>query len=61
MEESADEFEHQKKSLAGFLSRVITWIRNANARIADKTINDLQSVQKELDAAWERYDSFYEN
>ena len=31
MEESADEFEHQKKSLAGFLGRVGTWIGNANA------------------------------
>ena len=61
IEESADECEHQKKSLAGFLSRVTTWIRNANACIADKRVNDLQSVQKELDAAWERYDSFYEN
>ena len=31
MEESLEEFEHQKKSLAGFLGRVNTWIRNANA------------------------------
>ena len=37
MEESVDEFEHQKRSLAGFLSRVSTWIRNANACVADKS------------------------
>ena len=61
MEESADEFEHQKKSLAGFLGRVSTWIRNANAFVADKRVGDLESVRKELDVAWERYDSFYEN
>ena len=61
MEESTDEFEHQKKSLAGFLNRVSTWIRNANARVEDKRVHDLQSVRKELDVAWERYDSLYEN
>ena len=61
MEESADEFEHQKRSLAGFLGRVITWMRNANACVADKRVCDLESVRKELDVAWERYDSFYEN
>ena len=52
MEESADEFEHQKKSLASFLGRVSTWIRNENACVADKRVGDLES---------ERYDSFYEN
>ena len=57
MEESADEFEHQKKSLAGFLCRVATWIRNANAFVADKRVGDLENVRKELDVAWERYDS----
>ena len=61
MEESADEFEHQKKSLAGFLGRVSTWIRNANACVADKIVGDLRSIRKELDVAWERFDSFYEN
>ena len=61
MEESVDEFEHQKRSLAGFLSRVSTWIRNANACIADKRVGDLESVRKELDVAWEGYDSFCEN
>ena len=61
MEESADEFEHQKRSLAGFLGRVSRWIRNANACITDKRVGDLESVRKELDVAWERYDSFYEN
>ena len=54
-------FEHQKKSLAGFVGRVSTWIRNANACVADKRVGDLESVRTELDAAWERYDSFYEN
>ena len=61
MKESADEFEHQKKSLAVFPGRVSTWIRNANAFVADKRVGDLESVRKELDVAWERYDSFYEN
>ena len=61
MEEYADEFEHQKGSLAGFLGRVSTWIRNANACVADKRVGDLESVRKESDVAWERYDSFYEN
>ena len=60
MEESADEFEHQKRSLAGFLGRVSRWIRNANACITDKRVGDLETVRKELDVAWERYDSFYE-
>ena len=59
--ESADEFEHQKKSLAGFLGRVSTWIRNATAFVADKRVGDLESVRKELDVAWEGYDSFCEN
>ena len=58
MNESADEFEHQKKSLAVFPGRVSTWIRNANAFVADKRVGDLESVRKELDVAWERYDSF---
>ena len=61
MEESADEFERQKESLAGFLGRVSTWISNANAFVADKRVGDLESVRKELNVAWERYDSFYEN
>ena len=61
IEESADEFEHQKRSLAGFLGRVSMWIRNANACVADTRVCDLQSVRKELDVAWDRYDSFYEN
>ena len=61
MEESPVEFEHQKRSLAGLLGRVSTWIRNANACVADKRVGDLESVRKELDVAWERYDSFYEN
>ena len=61
MEESADEFEHQKRSLAGFLGRVSTWMRDANACVADKRVCDLESVRKELEVAWERYDSFYEN
>ena len=61
MEELADEFEHQKRSLAGFLVRVSTWITHANACIADKRVGDLESVRKELDVAWESYDSFYEN
>ena len=61
MEESAVEFEHQKKSLADFLGRVSTWIRNANACVVDKRVGDLESVGKELDVAWERYDSFYVN
>ena len=60
MEESTVESEHQKKSLAGFLGRVSTWIRNANACVADKRVGDLESVRKELDVAWERYDSFCE-
>ena len=38
-----------------------TWIRNANACVADKRVGDLESVRKELDVAWESYDSFYEN
>ena len=38
-----------------------TWIRNVNACVADKRVGDLESVRKELDVAWERYDSFYEN
>ena len=62
MEESPVEFEHQKRSLAGLLGRVSTWIRNANACVADKRVDDsVESVRKELDVAWERYDSFYEN
>ena len=61
MEESGDEFEHQKRSLPGFLGRVCTWIRNANACIKNKRVGNLESVRKELDVAWERYDSFYEN
>ena len=48
MEESADEFEHQQKSFAGFLSRVSTWMRNATAGIADKRVSDLESVQKKF-------------
>ena len=48
MEESADEFEHQKKSLDGFLGRASTWIRNANSCVADKRVGDLESVRKEL-------------
>ena len=48
MEESADEFEHQYKSLAGFLGRVSTWMRNATACIADKRVSDLESVRKEF-------------
>ena len=55
------EFEPQKRSLAGFLGRVSTCIRNANACVADRRVGDLESVRKELDVAWERYDSFYEN
>ena len=27
----------------------------------EKRCGDLESVRKELDAAWERYDNFYEN
>ena len=61
MEESPVEFEHQKKSLAGFLCLVSTWIRNANACVADKRVGDLESVRKEFEVAWERYDSFHEN
>ena len=61
MEESANEFGHQKKSLAVFPGRVSTWIRNANAFVADKRVGDLESIRNELDVAWERYDSFYEN
>ena len=61
VEESPVEFEHQKRSLTGFLGRVSTWIRNANACVSDKRVGDLESVRKELDVAWERYDSFYEN
>ena len=61
MDESADEFKHQKKSLAVFPGRVSTWIRNTNAFVADKRVGDLESVRKELDVAWERYDRFYEN
>ena len=47
MEELADEFEHRKKFLAGFLGRVSTWIRNANACVSDKRVGDLESVRKE--------------
>ena len=47
MEESADEFEHQKKSLAGFVGRVSKWIRNATAFVADKRVGDSESVRKE--------------
>ena len=60
VEESPVEFEYQKRSLPGFLGRVSTWIRNANACVTDKRVGDLESVRKELDVAWERYDSFYE-
>ena len=56
MEESPDEFEHQKKSLAGFLGRVSTLIRKANACVATQRVS-----RKELDVSWEKYDSFYEN
>ena len=61
MEESPVEFEHQKRSLAGFPGRVSAWKTNTNACVADKRVRDLESVRKELDVAWERYDSFYEN
>lgn len=42
-------------------SWVSTWIKNANTCVADKRVSELERVRKELDAAWERYDSFYEN
>ena len=48
MEESADEFKHQQKSLVGFLGRVSMWMKNATACIADKRVSDLESVRKEF-------------
>ena len=38
-----------------------TWIKNTNTCVAAKRVSELERVRKELDAVWERYDSFYEN